>query len=524
MPGTIQVSVLDFEGLNSSSSSRVSIKVSKGKIEYRTWHKGEFSFPLTTLRDNFIITIQDAEGKEISHTGVETRLVVEKGVWDDIFSFEGGGHVHMRLQFVLSEEERQRIRIMRESALKKKHEELRNSGHGSPNSASVSYSKVSGSQESLLRSELLTNEASQVSVPLNSPKDAKFDIGNRNSSVLKQNSTVKDCFTDSVPPKLEKRNKDSIPSDAEKPNNSKKPGPAGKALSNVKNMISAFEGSLNQDARPSIKPPPKLYPNRKMGADSFLENSSSKGTEDLKESTAACIQTERKFSDLKGRFKVKESESVVKEDKKHSKDFKRASTIEKASFSQRMLDKYSKSNQLWNLSTARQRSSRKSITKEGGEEILQKDPQVAEGNSNGKLNSVAIQSDDHCSIGSSGLWIFPGEAKCSCITTGSKQIMDLMGGFWDEANNHQIKFSACDPKNIGEVNNVDVGTSVVANEDGKTSSEKIRPRVEISTEPKESIGPFGQVVKVVIMAGFATLVFLTGKRTYRLDPLPILQM
>ncbi|XP_039051039.1 uncharacterized protein LOC120192318 isoform X2 [Hibiscus syriacus] len=477
MPGTIQVSVLDFEGLNSSSSSRVSIKVSKGKIEYRTWHKGEFSFPLTTLRDNFIITIQDAEGKEISHTGVETRLVVEKGVWDDIFSFEGGGHVHMRLQFVLSEEERQRIRIMRESALKKKHEELRNSGHGSPNSASVSYSKVSGSQESLLRSELLTNEASQVSVPLNSPKDAKFDIGNRNSSVLKQNST------DSVPPKLEKRNKDSIPSDAEKPNNSKKPGPAGKALSNVKNMISAFEGSLNQDARPSIKPPPKLYPNRKMGADSFLEN-----------------------SDLKGRFKVKESESVVKEDKKHSKDFKRASTIEKASFSQRMLDKYSKSNQLWNLSTARQRSSRKSITKEGGEEILQKDPQVAEGNSNGKLNSVAIQSDDHCSIGSSGLWIFPGEAKCSCITTGSKQIMDLMGGFWDEANNHQ---------NTRQVNNVDVGTSVVANEDGKTSSEKIRPRVEISTEPKESIGPFGQVVKVVIMAGFATLVFLTGKRTYR---------
>ncbi|GMI97801.1 hypothetical protein like AT5G56850 [Hibiscus trionum] len=477
MPGTIQVSVLDIKGLN-SSSSKVSIKVSKGKIEYQTWDKGEFSFPLTTLRDNLIITIQDAEGNEISHTGVETRLVVEKGVWDDIFSFEGGGHVHMKLQFVLSEEERQRIRIMRESALKKKHEELRNSGHGSPKTASVSYSEVSGSQESLLQSRLLANEAGQVSVPLNNPKE--FNINIDRNSIPKQKST------------------DSVPSELAKRNEGKKPGPAGKAHSNVKNMISAFEGSLNQDARPSIKPPPKIYPTRKIGADSFLANSPSKGAEQLKESTAACIRTEKRNSDLKDRFEV--------EDKRYSKDFKRPSTTEKAAFSQRMLDKYSKSNQPWNLSSARQRSGRKSITKEGGEEISRKDPREAEGNSNGKLSSVAIWSDDHCSNCSSGLWIFPGEAKCSCITTGTKQIMDLMGGSWNEANTHQ---------NTGEVNDADAdaGAAIVANEDGKTCSKKIKPRIEISTE--DSIGPFGKVLKVVIMVGFATLVFLTGKRTYR---------
>ncbi|KAL4283112.1 hypothetical protein GQ457_16G003380 [Hibiscus cannabinus] len=465
MPGTIQVSVLDFKGLSSSSSSKVLIKVSKGKLEYQTWDKGEFSFPLTTLRDNLIITIQDAEGNEISHTGVETRLVVEKGVWDDIFSFEGGGHVHLKLQFVLSEEERQRIRIMRESALKKKHEELCNSGHGSPKIASVSYSEVSGSQESSLRSGLVSNEASQVSVPLDNPKDPKFDINRDRNSIQKQKST------DSVPSELEKHNQDSV----QKRNNSKKPGPAGKANSNVKNMISAFEGSLNQDTRPPIKPPPKMYPTRNIGADSFLAN-----------------------SDLKDRFEV--------ENRRRSKDFKRPSTIENAAFSQRMLDKYSKSNQPWNLSSARQRSGRKSITKEGGEETLGKDPREAEGNSNGKLNPVAIWRDDHRSIGGSGLWIFPGEAKCSCITTGSKQIMDLMGGFWNEANSHQ---------NTREVNDTDAVTAIVENEDGKTCLKKIRPRVEISTEPEESIGPFGQVVKVVIMVGFATLVFLTGKRTYR---------
>ncbi|KAK8291830.1 hypothetical protein V6Z12_D06G083500 [Gossypium hirsutum] len=503
MPGTIQVSVLDFKGLHSSSSSsssKVSIKVSKGKIEYQTWDKGEFSFPLTTLRDNLIITIQDAEGNEISHTGLETRLVVEKGVWDDIFHLEGGGHVHMKLQFFLNEEERQRIRIMRESALKKKHEELCNSGHGSPKNASVSFS-----------------EASQLSVPLNNPKDAKFDIDNRDRSysIQKQKST------------------DSVPSELEKRNNSKKPRPAEKGHSNVKNMINAFEGSLYQDVRPSIKPPPKISQTRKIGANSFLVNShlNEAETEKIKppKVTLGTINREKvqtfgsvepiygaapskESEQLKDKFKVKQRESVVKEEKKYSKDFKRASITEKGEFSQRILDKYSKGNQSWNLFSAKQYSRRKSVTKEGREENFQKDPREAEGTSNGKRKSVAIWSNHHCSIGSSGLWIFPGEAKCSCITTGAKQTMDQMGGFCDEANTHQINLSSCDPKSTGEANDADAGTAVVENEDGKTS-EKLGRRVETSMNPEESIGPFGKVIKVVVMAGFATLVLLT--RTYR---------
>lgn len=38
---------------------------------------------------------------------------------------------------------------------------------------------------------------------------------------------------------------DSVHSELEKANNYKKQGPAGKAHSNVRKMISAFEGSLN---------------------------------------------------------------------------------------------------------------------------------------------------------------------------------------------------------------------------------------------------------------------------------------
>ncbi|GAB2268389.1 hypothetical protein Dimus_003352 [Dionaea muscipula] len=129
MPGTIHVSilasVLELSGLPSvSPSSSITIKVSLGKQTFETVDKGDFSFPLVTLKDSLIVVVQDNEGNELAQTGVQTRLIVEKGSWDDSLAFEGGGRVHMRLRFVLNDEERQRIRAMRESALKKKQEEL----------------------------------------------------------------------------------------------------------------------------------------------------------------------------------------------------------------------------------------------------------------------------------------------------------------------------------------------------------------------------------------------------------------
>ncbi|KAB1209317.1 Glutamate-rich WD repeat-containing protein 1 [Morella rubra] len=105
--------VLEFFGPPSSSpSSSISIKVSMGKIEYKTWDKGDFSFPLTTLSDNLIVALLDADGQEISHAGIETKSIVEKALWDDLFPLQGGGQVHMKLQFVLSEEEQNRVRML----------------------------------------------------------------------------------------------------------------------------------------------------------------------------------------------------------------------------------------------------------------------------------------------------------------------------------------------------------------------------------------------------------------------------
>ncbi|KAH1209371.1 hypothetical protein GmHk_15G043923 [Glycine max] len=121
MPGSIMVSVLEFIDLPLSSST--SIRASLGKIEYQVNDKGNLSFPLTSLRDDLIFKIQDAEGNEISRTGVQIKLILEKGVLEDNFPL-GGGHLRLKLQFILSDEERDRIRSLRQSALKKKHELL----------------------------------------------------------------------------------------------------------------------------------------------------------------------------------------------------------------------------------------------------------------------------------------------------------------------------------------------------------------------------------------------------------------
>lgn len=102
--------------------------------------------PLTSLRDNLVVTVQNTEGNETTVTGncmiihlltliflssplnwvwrvcfssflgqlavIHTMSIVEKVCWNDIFYLDGGGHVRLQLEFILSDEERNRIRSM----------------------------------------------------------------------------------------------------------------------------------------------------------------------------------------------------------------------------------------------------------------------------------------------------------------------------------------------------------------------------------------------------------------------------
>ncbi|KAM4131960.1 hypothetical protein ACJW30_01G214500 [Castanea mollissima] len=320
MPGIILVSVLEFMGLpHALASSSICIKVSMGKIEYQTWDKGDFSFPLTSLRDNLIVALQDADGIKISHAGVEIKSIVEKGLWDDLFPLEGGGHVHMKLQFVLSEEERSRIRMMRESALKKKQDELLNSSIRTSQGATTACSsvapslgfshEVSDSQRSLLQTEGVSVKevaSKVVSNPLSFCKGEKSGAGSLKGihpdqkQLTPLNLYEEISSTISAPQGIdvhlshkelvEKNESKSLPAEfpteaissdetslllrgsgldvaasnnsiphnlgEDSGHNTQKQSQLGKSPSNVKNMISAFESGLAQDMRSPIKSPP----------------------------------------------------------------------------------------------------------------------------------------------------------------------------------------------------------------------------------------------------------------------------
>ncbi|XP_075670100.1 uncharacterized protein LOC142639843 isoform X2 [Castanea sativa] len=320
MPGIILVSVLEFMGLpHALASSSICIKVSMGKIEYQTWDKGDFSFPLTSLRDNLIVALQDADGIKISHAGVEIKSIVEKGLWDDLFPLEGGGHVHMKLQFFLSEEERSRIRMMRESALKKKQDELLNSSIRTSQGATTACSsvapslgfshEVSDSQRSLLQTEGVSVKevaSKVVSNPLSFCKGEKSGAGSLKGihpdqkQLTPLNLYEEISSTISAPQGIdvhlshkelvEKNESKSLPAEfpteaissdetslllrgsgldvaasnnsiphnlgEDSGHNTQKQSQLGKSPSNVKNMISAFESGLAQAMRSPIKSPP----------------------------------------------------------------------------------------------------------------------------------------------------------------------------------------------------------------------------------------------------------------------------
>ncbi|KAJ0971370.1 hypothetical protein J5N97_019329 [Dioscorea zingiberensis] len=149
MPGTIHVSVFDLMDLPFEGSPLI-LKFAMGKREYQTGDKGECSFPVMSLRENLVLMLHDKEGNEISRTEFRTMSVVEKGIWDDLFPLKGGGHIRMRVQFSLSEEERLRIREMRESVVRKKQSELlkgKETGLLGPNPTTEDNTKIAKAEQ-----------------------------------------------------------------------------------------------------------------------------------------------------------------------------------------------------------------------------------------------------------------------------------------------------------------------------------------------------------------------------------------
>ncbi|KAG2718184.1 hypothetical protein I3760_03G208200 [Carya illinoinensis] len=545
MPGNILVSVQEFIGLPSSSpSSPIRLKVSMGKIEYQTSDKEEFSFPLTTLRDNLIVTLLDADGKEISRAGVETKSIVERGFWDDLFPLEGGGHLRMKLQFVLSEEERNRIRMMRESALKMKHDELLKHSIHSPKSDTSTDSNVALSLDlSIEASVSVKEEASKaclVSNPVifreveksgsesikgihldqnqSTPNDADqyeellsampasqgVDIHltevsyrepveeNESKTLPAEYPTRAICFDGvlSVESGLDiAATSNSISHDLEETmsHSHQKRTQLRKTRSNVRKMISAFESSLSQDMQSQVKPPPTefqseelkhgpTYIRKREEQISLLGHKSSQESWQLEELNNKKFQIIGTMPNLENEFKAVHKE-VDKEEEKSHQDSMQTSTSETPTVSGRMLDEHS-------------------------------------GASRHRLESVEYNVKKHSLFESSGVWIFPVEARRLCVMTGGTKMIDLMGGYSMEPEVHQGKLNLSMGDNVEE-HSVDAGIAVKVNKDEKTCHKIRNSKHEKSENIETSGGPVGQVVKVAIMIGFGLLVLLTSQKNNR---------
>lgn len=117
-----------------SDGEDVAIKVVVGTREYQTvptksvggktapW-SSDFVFPVLNLRDNLLVILLDKNGEAISKNEIDTPSIVEQGSFEVNLLLNGGGSVHLGLSFMLTEEERRKIDVMRAAALKRREQE-----------------------------------------------------------------------------------------------------------------------------------------------------------------------------------------------------------------------------------------------------------------------------------------------------------------------------------------------------------------------------------------------------------------
>ncbi|KAA8534852.1 hypothetical protein F0562_029932 [Nyssa sinensis] len=228
---------------------------------------------------------------------------------------------------------------------------------------------------------------------------------------------------------------------------------------------------------------------------------SSHHTRQLKESSTIHIQSKGTNSSLKNKF-IAHEDRDTKEERKSPEILTGTSATETATISGRMFDEHSSGHKPYVLFTDQQDSG--NISMGSRRQIHSKDSQDIDvrGASNDELKSVAYCEDENNYFQSSGAWIFPDEARRLCITTASKQVMDLMGSC-----------SISVPENARK-RHLQRGTDVELKRGEKTFHKPRKSRPESSADVA-STGLVEQAIKIAIMVGFGALVLFTRQRKPR---------
>ncbi|XP_064959368.1 uncharacterized protein LOC135609730 isoform X3 [Musa acuminata AAA Group] len=257
MPGTIQVSVLELmepppsasPALTDAKTRSLSLKVTAGKREYQTVGKMDITFPVVSLRENLVVMLYSLDGNLLSRIEFKTLSVVERGMLDDTFPLEGGGTVRVRLQFLLSEEERLRIHELRNSTLRRKHGEMLKEGLESNIYVTDEYSNPSITQGLEKHSRDSENDTCKLSVTDKgkSKRISAIKGFQERDTIPEDSSDLHRELAASLGPRNARE--EIIPFSIELKDhiqrNEKNPL-ARSTRSNIWKMISAFENSLSQ--------------------------------------------------------------------------------------------------------------------------------------------------------------------------------------------------------------------------------------------------------------------------------------
>ncbi|KAL8503071.1 hypothetical protein ACS0TY_021987 [Phlomoides rotata] len=520
MPGTIQVTVLEFKGGFSSSSkpSAKSLKVSMGKRQFHTWDKGDFSFPITKVGEDLVVSLLDAGGNEIAHQDIRTMQIIEKGDWDEVFAIDGGGNVHMKLRFVLSEEERHRIRLMRESAVKKKLET-------NPN-IKLRLSQVSDSADTTSTKNEHKISDSQKGCSEVSPKveasQAGSSMASATSSVippsLRENipeSTLIPDATDgsqgdkhevkSESPKMQETEADHELIETQPLANVRSEGPRSptsdrnntvapklhddkdsveKTRSNVKKMISALENSKVQEVKSMKKASsvPAHELNRFRKATALAEDQesetdkSAKPVVDIVPSDHGSSQAPKQLSPTE--TLIPSGGNDLQKLKISPLDLTRQSTSETATSSGRMPEEQTQPRDLSINSTE------SSVVQGRGTSLK---------SSSNKKPTLEYYNEESCWGQSSGMWIFPDNTRRLCITTAGNKVEKTV-------------------ENVSSKSNV-LDKNVVHETEFETEKKQNKAEEGSGSSPNDSSnGVVGKVIKIGVIIGFGVLVLFTRQK------------
>ncbi|RCV16234.1 hypothetical protein SETIT_3G121800v2 [Setaria italica] len=120
MPGTTQPPAI----------TPLFLQVAVGKREYSgNIEQDGLSIPVTSLRESMVIMLYNADRELISKSELKTKTIVESGTMNAVFTLASGGEIILQVQFLLNDDDRKRIQEMRNSAMKRKQQELLGDGY-----------------------------------------------------------------------------------------------------------------------------------------------------------------------------------------------------------------------------------------------------------------------------------------------------------------------------------------------------------------------------------------------------------